>query len=376
MSGETVERLLYASLSCVSGSVFDEMLKIRDRALKRNVVDQVYAALLYQSGWFVQWMEGPPEGIRLAVRRLEGDPRHQRLRIIHRGNGPRRLTQPWSMAFRQEREELPEQFACRIIELEEQAAQWEPEPATIWRRLSLPTKCAGYATDLEDHPYQRVMVVAAEGTKSFDLVRWLACEHHVDVSAQRIAGTQSRVRDVAAEHVDVPASKGSIRRRVIAMARNGLQIGLIQAFLSDYSHVMVLLSPDTRRNMEIMHTLAEVCRGFAQRPILLGLGPAGFDNGPVRDAARMGRMIYLDCDLGAGEGTHDLWASAEPALDLSRLPGLPTRQGRSRWGQVEQSSPVQSARPGGMKATVDQLRPGPQQKRIERLALNALEHLR
>jgi hypothetical protein len=37
------------------------------------------------------------------------------------------------MAFRQDRQKLPEQFAWRVIEQQEQVARKEPEPATVWR---------------------------------------------------------------------------------------------------------------------------------------------------------------------------------------------------------------------------------------------------
>ncbi len=59
-----MDRLLYASECRVQGSVFEEMHRIRDHALLRNVTDDVYVALLYQAGWFVEWLEGPAAGNR------------------------------------------------------------------------------------------------------------------------------------------------------------------------------------------------------------------------------------------------------------------------------------------------------------------------
>ena len=266
--GEIVDRLLYASQCCVQGSVFDEMHRIRDQALLRNRQDEVYAALLYQAGWFVEWLEGPADGIDAVLQRTVNDPRHGRLRVIHRSRGPRRLTQPWSMAFRQDQEQAA-QFERRVKAMSTQPA---PDPAAVWRRLSMPLKDEGIAGRADGDRYQRVLVCAARGTQSFELVRWLGQAYGSKVTSQRLAGAMATSRDVANEYVDLDGGRGAMLRRVVATARNGLQIGLLQAFLSDYSHVVVLLCGDSRHDADLLHILVAACARLSHRPVVLGLG--------------------------------------------------------------------------------------------------------
>lgn len=311
---ETVDRLLYASQCCVQGSVFDEMHRIRRRALSRNRADNVYAALLYQAGWFVEWMEGPAAGIDAVMRRCAQEPHHNNLTVLHRSRGPRRLTQPWSMAFRHDSEQA-EDFGQRVSALGALNTRNELEPSDVWRRLSMPV--SANAADRDSH--QRVVVCSARGTQSFDLLRWLAQQHGRPVTRLRLAGAYEKVQDVANDYVDLAAGRGAPARRVVAMARNGLHIGLFQAFLANYSHVMLLLSGDDRDDMELMHNVIAACARLPERPVLLGIGRPGYKHAPLREAAHASGLVYLDCDA-ADTGAKAVWTAAEPALDLSRVP--------------------------------------------------------
>lgn len=315
MPGQIVDRLLYASECRVQGSIFDEMHRIRDHAMFRNITDDVYVALLYQAGWFVEWMEGPAEGVDAVLRRAAKDPRHRNLRVIHRSSGPRRLTQPWSMAFRQD-QERPAEFARRLTALSGQHAL---DPALVWRRLSMPLKDADLSGRADSDLYQRVMVCAARGTQSFELVRWLGQAHGCKVTSQRLAGAHATSRDVASDYVDLDGGRGAMLRRVVAMARNGLQIGLLQAFLPDYSHVVLLLCGDSEHDADLIHILVAACARLSHRPVLLGLGRPDYDHAALRELARRGGLVYLDCDVKDRADAKALWAAAEPALDLSRL---------------------------------------------------------
>ena len=313
--GETVDRLLCASECRVRGSVFDEMHRIRDHALLRNIRDRVYVALLYQAGWFLEWMEGPPEGIDAVLRRTADDPRHGSLRVVHRSRGPRRLTQPWSMAFRQD-QEPPAQFERRLKALSGQPA---PDPASAWRRVSMPRQDPGAAGRADTDRYQRVMVCAARGTESFELVRWLGQAYGCEVTSQRLAGARAASMDVANQYVDLDGGRGGMLRRVVATARNGLQIGLLQAFLPDYSHIVLLLCGDSKHDADLLHSLVAACARLSHRPVLLGLGRADCDHAALREVARGGGLVYLDCDIDDAANPKALWAAAEPALDLSRM---------------------------------------------------------
>jgi FAD-dependent sensor of blue light len=316
LPGQSVDRLLYASLCCVNGPVFEEMHRIRDHALERNVADDVYVALLYQAGWFMQWMEGPAAGVRAAMRRVARDPRHRNLRLLHLSRGQRRLTQPWSMAYTQEHEQSAD-FQRRATALREKRSHEPSDPASVWRRLSMPLNSPAGAGSIESDCFQRVMVCSARGTESFDLVHWLGQANRRRVMSHRLAGAQAEVRDVATHYVDLDGGPGEVVRRVVAMARNGLHIGLTQAFLPDYSHLIVLLSGEANRDADLINMLVASCWRLSHRPVLVGVAPAGCAHAALRDVAREGGLVYLDCDLGGRLGPAAMWAVTVPALDLS-----------------------------------------------------------
>jgi hypothetical protein len=316
LTGQAVDRLLYASLCCVDGPVFEEMHRIRDHALQRNVADDVYVALLYQAGWFMEWMEGPTAGIQSLMRRVARDPRHRDLRLLHLSRGQRRLTQPWSMAYAQEHEK-PDDFARRAMALREKRRHQPSDPASVWRRLSMPLNKPSAVESVENDCFQRVMICSARGTESFDLVHWLGQVNRRKVMSHRFAGAQARARDVATDYVDLDGGTGEVVRRVVAMARNGLHIGLTQAFLPDYSHLIVLLSGESKRDADLINMLVSSCWRLAHRPVLVGVAPPGCSHAGLREVAREGGLVYLDCDLSGHVDPPALWAITEPALDFS-----------------------------------------------------------
>ncbi len=314
-AGVAVERLMYASQCCIAGPVFGEMHRIREHALQRNVADQVHVALLHQSGWFMEWLEGPTQGVRAVMARVARDPRHRGVKLIHQSRGPRRLTEPWSMAIVQARD-APADFARRVAALRaEHLGGQVMEPAAVWRRLSTPLAHPGAALQAMNDQFQRVMVCSAQGTGSFDMVRWLGQTHGAEVVHRRFAGARAEALDVATDYVDLDV--GAVVRRVIAMARNGLQIGLTQAFLVDYSHAILVLCGDSARDRELMQRLVAACAGLAHRPVVVGLGRPSVDHRGLQRLAHAGGLVYLDCDLAGVVDAETLWAAAEPALDFS-----------------------------------------------------------
>lgn len=310
-----VERLMYASRCCVTGPVFGEMHRIREHALQRNVADQVHVALLHQSGWFMEWLEGPPEGVRAVMARVARDPRHQGVKLIHHSRGPRRLTEPWSMAIVQA-QDAPADFAQRVATLRGEHLEGHViEPAAAWRRLSTPLTHPGAALQAINDQFQRVIVCSAQGTGSFDMVRWLGLRHGAEVVHRRFAGARADALDVATDYVDLDA--GAVVRRVIAMARNGLKIGLTQAFLADYSHAILVLCGDAPLDRELVRRLVAACAPLAHRPVVVGLGSPSVDHRALQRLAHAGGLVYLDCDLAGVMDAETLWAAAEPALDFS-----------------------------------------------------------
>ena len=111
-----VARIMYASQASIRHSVYQEMEKIRSSAVKHNEPAGIATALLHQSGWFVQWKEGPAPALQKIMERVAGDVRHFDMRVVHRSRGPRLLTGPWSMAIVQ-CHETPAEMEARVQHL-------------------------------------------------------------------------------------------------------------------------------------------------------------------------------------------------------------------------------------------------------------------
>lgn len=315
---EWVGRLMYASLCNLQGAVFDELMRIRDHAMKRNLADGLHVALLYQSGWFVEWIEGPEQGIKALMQRVVRDTRHRGLKVVHTSEGPRRLLEPWSSAI-VTAHEAPTDFARRVVAMRDaRLTSAAIEPAAVWRRLSTPLLNPGAEEQDRDDRFQRLMVVSARGTESFDLVRWLGQSARVEVVHRRFAGSRPDALDVGCDYVDLPAGEGW--RRVIAMARNGLQLGLTHAFLPDYAVVVLLLDAVPQRNIQLLDKLLRACQRVQHLPALVAVGPAGWHLPEMAARAQASGMVWLEVrlDEAHGGGPHVQWEALRPLLDRIR----------------------------------------------------------
>jgi hypothetical protein len=284
-----VARVMYASRADIQGAVYAEMEKIRASAVRHNEPAGVATALLYQSGWFVQWKEGPGAALLRIMDRVAGDPRHHDLRIVHSSRGPRLLHGPWSMAVVQAHETAAE-MEQRVLALRAEVERGlQFAPAAIWRRLSTPVRHPGALRQQEPDAFQRVLVCAAAGTASFDLVRWLGARHGAEVVHRRFAG--AHLLDVGTDYADFV--EGGRLLRVIAMARNGLNLPLTRAFLSDYSHAVLLLSGNEARDEDLVHRVALACGKLAQPPAVAAIAQqAGAHAEPMALARRYG-LAYV-----------------------------------------------------------------------------------
>ena len=319
---ERVQRLMFASRSRLSEAVFSTMLATREQAMERNRADSVFIALLIQSGWFMEWMEGPEHGVHAVLDRVARDKRHHSPYLLHQSDGPRRLTEPWSMASVHTHEPA-EDFTRRVMMLHEEHKKGSTDdPAGVWRRLSTPLTHPGAAEQADEWHFQRVMVVAARGTDAFNLVRWLGETYNADIVHRRFVGSRPGDGDVATDYVDLPA--GPVVRRVIAMSHNGLKIGLTRAFLSDYSHVVLLMSGIPGRDHNLLERLLRSCAQLPHLPIVVGLGPPDTDHVTYRQMARASGHVYLDGELAGEADPFETWTAAAPVLD-QQLPVLRQR---------------------------------------------------
>jgi hypothetical protein len=310
---EPVRRLMFASRSRVTEAVFTTMLGTRADAMRHNLADNVYVALLIQSGWFMEWIEGPETGVQALLTRVLADFRHHSAHVLHESDGARRLTEPWSMAMVQTHESEAD-FGNRVLALHEEHCQGHRhEPTAVWRRLSTPQTHPGAADQAIEWNFQRVMVVAALGTDAFNMVRWLGETHAADVVHRRFVGSSEQYGDVATDYVDLPT--GIVVRRVIAMSQNGLKIGLTRAFMSDYSHVIVLLSGIPGRDHSLLERLLSACAELTHRPTLVGVGPTADHHVSLRQLARSHDQVYVDCEIADETGLEARWAAAQRVLD-------------------------------------------------------------
>ncbi|HXD40088.1 MAG TPA: BLUF domain-containing protein [Ramlibacter sp.] len=306
---EPVARLMYASQANVEGSIYAEMHRIRASAMRHNEPAGVATALLYQSGWFAQWKEGPRDALLRIMDRVETDPRHHSMRIVHSSRGPRILDGPWSMAVVQCNEPSAD-IAKRVDQLKselDRGIQYSPQ--TVWRRLSTPMRHPGAAQQAQPDAFQRVMVCAAEGMASFYLVHWLGRHHGEEVVHRRFAGAYDL--DVGTDYVDFAQDERVLR--LIAMARHGLALPLTRAFLPDYSHVVLLLSGDRERDLSLAQRVAQACAGLATPPALLGVAPDAGGHNEMFALARRCGLIYLGTHCNIADEART-WQAIEPLL--------------------------------------------------------------
>ncbi|NML48010.1 BLUF domain-containing protein [Ramlibacter sp. G-1-2-2] len=309
-TGEAVARIVYASQAAATGSIYSEMERIRASAVRHNPPAGVATALLHQSGWFVQWKEGPQAAVASIMERVAGDPRHCGLRVVHRSVGPRLLHGPWSMAIVQCDEPASDmgQRVDEVLAAVDRGTAFTP-PA-IWRRLSTPMRHPGARRQQDPDAFQRVLVCAAGGTGSFDLVRWLSQRFRAELVQRRFAGAHDL--DVATDYVDF--IHGERVLRVIAMARNGLHLPLTRAFLADYSHLVLLLSGDATRDEDLVLRMAQACAGLAEAPPLIALARQGADHAVPFAMARRCGLVYLQAHANLGD-PWSCWQALMPLLE-------------------------------------------------------------
>jgi len=310
---EPVARIVYASEATIQGPAYAGMECIRDSAMRHNLTAGIHTALLYQSGWFVQWKEGPGDDLRKLMARVEADPRHRNLRIVHSSRGPRLLSGPWSMAI-VSAGDTHDEMTQRVLRARRRLQEGRPyAPPAVWRQLSTPMEHPGAAHQAEPDAFQRMLVCAAAGDASFALVRWLASQQGQPVVHRRFAGDHGL--DVGTDYVDF--ENGECVARVIAMARNGLLLPLTRAFLPDYSHVLLLLSGDRERDLLLVGRVADACRNMPLPPVLVGVAADAATHAQSFALARQRGLFYLDA-LASPLDPAKAWAAASPLLERWR----------------------------------------------------------
>ena len=92
-------QIIYASIANRDFPDAD-LKKLLLRARMRNKEAGVTGTLVFHDGTFLQALEGEKRAVLEIFTRIESDPRHHDLTVLHRGEGPdARVFGDWSMGF-------------------------------------------------------------------------------------------------------------------------------------------------------------------------------------------------------------------------------------------------------------------------------------
>lgn len=306
-----VVRVIYASRSEVRGPVLDEMRRIREHAVVNNGRHGIRVALLNMNGWFVQWIEGPNDGVDALLARVASDQRHHGLAVIHRSEGRPRLFRPWIGSIVQSADS-DRQFAERV---RAQLARFQEgevvEPAAVWARLSAPP-----APDMPrphgSHP--RVMLLSAQGARTFEFLAWLALHEQRTLVRRRFAGSADDVPDVESDYADFP-EQGPRGLRLTANARKGLAMGMTHAFLPDCAAVVLLLDGSAERNQRLVERVLMACRQVHHSPLIVGWGGREQVSTEMQQGLERQGMPWIAAITDSAAPNHpELWGALAPVL--------------------------------------------------------------
>ncbi|MGE3724157.1 MAG: BLUF domain-containing protein [Candidatus Sericytochromatia bacterium] len=93
--------LLYLSQP-VSEMNDSELIHLLFKARERNKQKQVSGLLMYRPAYFMQYLEGESDTVKMVFELIESDRRHKNLLILDQGEIPARLFPTWSMGFYQD----------------------------------------------------------------------------------------------------------------------------------------------------------------------------------------------------------------------------------------------------------------------------------
>jgi hypothetical protein len=97
-----VYKILYCSKNLIEGEDAKrdaEIAQILQTARRKNKEQNVTGALLFNSGYFAQALEGPRLAIEQIFERIQRDPRHGDVTVLSSQTDGRRDFPEWSMAY-------------------------------------------------------------------------------------------------------------------------------------------------------------------------------------------------------------------------------------------------------------------------------------
>ena len=268
--GQGVSRLMGASVCRMPGSVVEQLLAMREGICKLNARTGLRTALLYSSGWFLQWHEGSAQAVDEVWKRSLTHPGHAHPRMIHRSVGPARLAESLHIASLHNSDK-PSDVARRIYGIErEHELGWSAEPAEIWQMLSAP--CMLQPPDAQLSAARRhVVAVTSEFTESVDLIKVVADRCRAPVSYQRFASGNIRAGEAGAAYVDM-AGAGHMTR-LQALSRRALDNSMIKLSLDHMQCLVLLTGTRPHHAVRLAGAVAGLLEGMAVPPSVRVVGP-------------------------------------------------------------------------------------------------------
>ena len=320
---EVVDSVLYVSRACFEGAALAQTDAIRRAAAARNASMGVSSTLLYQSGCFVHWLEGPDRAISQVLTRIARDARHRQMRLLYSGRSPRLMPMPWSSAV-MESPETPQAFVRRVELLRlARRERLQLDPPSLLRQLSTPLSLLHPGDAQRPPPTQRLMVCARVDALATGLVHWLARQHRRKIGHGRFTGQEPP--HLSIRYLDF--SSRDLPRRLVALPRLGLRLGIVQALLPDYSHLLLLFEGDEAEDLALMQELLSCYQPLRRRPELIGLGVKPALLQPLQHLAAQAGLGFTGLPLqlpGVGEGGWaGVWRQLGPLLETPQaLPPL------------------------------------------------------
>jgi hypothetical protein len=99
---DSVYKLVYCSTGCIDGTapeLSSQIHRILDVARKNNEEGAVTGALLFSGANFAQALEGPLPAVERIFEKIQRDPRHRDVTVLHSGESDQRDFPTWSMAL-------------------------------------------------------------------------------------------------------------------------------------------------------------------------------------------------------------------------------------------------------------------------------------
>lgn len=311
-----VERVVTASICHMKEGIYAQMENIRADSLRLNPVHGIHAVLLYQSGWFLHWAEGPAPAVRGLLQRLAKDPRHHSPHTVHSSRGPRLLPTPWSMMMSQTTEPAV-YFGGRVKALRAQFEQGtQYAPSSVLRRLCSPMQLPQAQSLPDPEACHRLGICAAGGNQAFGMVEWLAQRYGSAVAKRRFAGEQDM--DGSSEYVEF--MEGRHPCRMIAVARNGLAHGLRRAFLPEWPHFVMLFGGIAEFDDALMARMIAACEGLPATPTLVGIAPDAQTQQRMQDMARRALLVYAAAGIARPDDCPAIWQIVRDQLQRAGEP--------------------------------------------------------